>query len=68
MATKIIEQAVFAHRRNRLTFDGSDMNSAACAAMNASRGFPPYSRCHWTSVRSPVSVSSKRVLAGADCM
>jgi hypothetical protein len=67
-ATKIIEQTGFAHLRSRLTFDGSDRNSAACVAMNASRGFPPYSRCHWISVRSPASVSSKRVLAGADCL
>ena len=65
---KIIEQPGFAHRRSRFTFDGSDRNSAACVAMNASRGFPPYSRCHCVCVRRPVSVRSKRVLTGADCM
>ena len=65
---KIIEQAGFAHRRSRLAFDGSDRNSAACVAMNASRGFPPYSQCHFVSARSPVPASSNRVLVGADCM
>ena len=36
--------------------------------MNASRGFPPYSQCHFVSARNPVPASSNRVLAGADCM
>jgi hypothetical protein len=62
-ATKIIEQTGFAHLRSRLTFDGSDRNSAACVAMNASRGFPPYSRCHWISVRSP-GLSQQQACAG----
>jgi hypothetical protein len=65
---KIIEQAGFAHRRSRLAFDGSDRNAAACVAMNASRGFPPYSQCHFVSARNPVPASSNRVLVGADCM
>ena len=65
---KIIMQAGLAHLRSRLTFDGSDRNSAACTAMNASRGFPPYSSCHCVSARSPVPVSIKRVLVGADRM
>ena len=42
----LAEVAGVAHRRRRPTFDGSDRNAAACAAMNASRGFPPYSQCH----------------------
>ena len=67
-ATKIIEQAGLAHRRSLLAFDGSDRNSAACVAMNASRGLPPNSRCQCVSVRNPVPVSCNRVLAGADCM
>ena len=63
---KIIEQAGFAHRRSRRTCDGSDRDSAACVAMNASFGFPPYSQCQCVSARSPVPVSCNRVLVGAD--
>jgi hypothetical protein len=49
---KIIEQAGLAHRRSRRTCGGSDRNVAACPAMNVSREFPPYARCHCISVRS----------------
>ena len=65
---KIIEQAGFAHRRSRRTCDDSDRNSAAWVAMNASRGFPPNSRCQCVSLYSPSAVNANCVLAGADCM
>ncbi len=65
---KIIEQAGFAQRRSLLTFDGSERNAAAWVAMNASRGFPPYSPCQCVSASKPVPVSRNRVLAGAECV
>ena len=65
---KIIEQEEFAHRCSRLTCDGSERNSAAWVAINASRAFPPNSQCQWVSIRSPVSAGSNRLLAGADCV
>lgn len=67
-ATKNIEQAGLAHRRSRLAFAGSDMNSAAWAAMNASRVFPPYSGCRRVSMRSSVPARVSRVLTGTDRM
>jgi hypothetical protein len=67
-ATKIIKHAGLAHRRSRLTCAGSDRNSAAWVAMNASRGFPPFSPCHCVSARSPVPAGRNRVLTGADSM
>ena len=60
---KIIEQAGFAQRRSLLTFDGSERNAAAWVAMNASRGFPPYSLCQCLAASKPVPVSRNRVLA-----
>jgi len=65
---KIIEQAGFAQRRSLLTFEGSDRNAAAWVAMNASRGFPPYSPCQCVSASKPVPASRNRVLAGAACV
>jgi hypothetical protein len=65
---KIIKQAGFAHRRSRATCAGSETNSAAWVAMNASRRFPPNSACQWVSTPSPAPVSSSRLLAGADWM
>ena len=65
---KIIEQAGLAHRRSRRTCAGSDRKPAAWTAIKASRGFPPYSRCHRVCLPSPVPVTTSCVLAGADCM
>ena len=62
------EQAGFAQRRSLLTFEGSDRNAAAWVAMNASRGFPPYSPCQCVSASKPVPASRNRMLAGAACV